>query len=343
MKHVRILLTISIVVMVAMAVVFNPALAAEKKLKAAFVYVSAVGDHGWSYAHDLGRQYIEKELGVETAYTENVFGPDIERVIRGYAQKGYDMIFTTSFEYMDPTIEVAADFPNIVFEHCSGYKTAANAGNYFGRIEEPRYLTGLVAGKMTKSNILGYVAAHPIPEVIRGINSFTEGVREANPKAVVKVVWTGSWYDPAKEKEAALSLINAGADVIAQHQDSPAAQEAAQDKKVYSVGYNQDMSKFAPDAHLTAPIWHWEVYYTKIVKEVQAGTWKADAYMGYMKDGVVDIAPFGKMVPQDVQDMVMKRRQEIIDGKFKLWPDKTDQQLLEMNYFIEGVEGELPK
>jgi basic membrane protein A len=316
---------------------------AEEKMKAAFVYVSAVGDHGWSYAHDLGRQYMEEELGLETAYTENVFGPDIERVIRGYAQKGYDLIFTTSFEYMDPTIEVAADFPDLVFEHCSGFKTAENAGNYFGRIYQGRYLTGLVAGKMTTSNVLGYVAAHPIPEVIRGINSFTKGVRETNPDAVVKVVWTGSWYDPAKEKEAALSLINAGADVIAQHQDSPAAQEAAQDNKVYAVGYNQDMTNFAPDAHLTAPIWNWKVYYEQVVNDVKNGTWEPTSYWGGLKEGIVDIAPFGKMVPQEVQDMVTARRQEIIDGTFKVWPDKTDGDLLSMNYFIEGVEGELPK
>ncbi len=317
--------------------------AEEKKLKAAFVYVAPVGDHGWSYAHDLGRKYLEEKLGVETAYTENVSGADIERVIRGYAQKGYDVVFTTSFEYMDPTIDVAADFPNIKFEHCSGFKLADNAGNYFGRMYQARYLSGLVAGKMTKSNVLGYVAAHPIPEVIRGINSFAKGVREVNPNAVVKVVWSGSWYDPAKEKEAALSLINAGADVIAQHQDSPAAQEAAQENKVYCVGYNQDMSQFAPDAHLTAPIWNWIPYYEGVLKSIQDGTWKAESYWKGLEAGLVDIAPFGKMVPQDVADMVMKRRQEIIDGTFNVWPDKTDQDLLSMNYFIEGVEGELPK
>ena len=337
------LLTLILVVAFAVICLAGAVLAQEKPLKAAFVYIYAVGDHGWSYAHDLGRKYMEEQLGVETAYTESVFGPDIERVIRGYAQKGYDIIFTTSFEYMDPTIEVAADFPDQVFEHCSGFKTAENAGNYFGRIYQGRYLTGLVAGKMTKANVLGYVAAHPIPEVIRGINSFTKGVREVNPEAVVKVVWTGTWYDPAKEKEAALSLINAGADVIAQHQDSPAAQEAAQDSGVYSVGYNQDMSNFAPDAHLTAPIWRWEVYYEQVVKDVRAGTWKPTSYWGGLKEGIVDIAPFGKMVPQDVQDMVMQRRQAIIDGSFKVWPDKTDEELLSMNYFIEGVEGEIPK
>ncbi len=316
--------------------------AAEKKYKAAFVYVSPVGDHGWTYAHDLGRQRLE-EMGLETAYTENVSGPDIERVIRGYAQKGFDIIFTTSFEYMDATVEVSYDFPDIAFNHCSGFKTSENSGNYFGRIYQARYLSGLVAGKMTKSNTVGYVAAHPIPEVIRGINSFAKGIREVNPEAVVKVVWTNSWFDPAKEKEAALSLISAGSDVIAQHQDSPAAQEAAQDNKIYSVGYNNDMSNFAPDAHLTAPIWNWSTYYERTAQEVMDGTWKASAYWGGVEDGIVDLAPFGKMVPQDVQDMVTKRKQEITDGTFKVWPDKTDKELLSMNYFIEGVEGKIPK
>jgi basic membrane protein A len=315
----------------------------DKPVKAAFVYVSPAGDYGWTYAHDLGRKFMEEELDVETAYTENVAGPDIERVIRGYAQKGYNIIFTTSFEYMDPTIEVAADFPDTIFEHCSGYKTAENAGNYFGRIYQARYLTGLVAGKMTKSNLLGYVAAHPIPEVIRGINSFTKGVREVNPDAVIKVVWTGSWYDPAKEKEAALSLISAGADVIAQHQDSPAPQEAAQDKGIYSVGYHSDMSAFGPDAHLTAAVWDWKGFYRQVITDVKNGTWKPTSYWGGLKEGDVDIAPFGPMVPQDLQDMVMQRRQEIIDGTFKVWPDESDGDLLSMNYFIEGVEGELPE
>lgn len=338
----RKILVVGLISVLAFALCFTAG-AEEKKMKAAFVYVAPIGDHGWSYSHDIGRKYIEEKMGVETAYTENVAGPDIERVIRGYAQKGFDVIFTTSFEYMDPTIEVAADFPKVIFEHCSGFKTAENVGNYFGRIYQGRYLSGLVAGKMTKSNILGYVAAHPIPEVIRGINSFAKGVREVNSNAVVKVVWTGSWYDPAKEKEAALSLINAGADVIAQHQDSPAAQEAAQDHKIYSVGYNNDMSHFAPDAHLTAPIWRWQVYYEMVIDQIKNGTWTPGSYWGGIKDGIVDIAPFGKMVPQDVADMVMKRRQEIIDGTFNVWPDKTDQELLSMNYFIEGVEGTIPK
>jgi len=317
---------------------------AQERLKVAFVYVSPVGDFGWTYAHDQGRKYLEKTLAyVETAYTESVAPPDVERVIRDYAQKGYKVIFTTSFEFMDPTLEAAKDFPNVIFEHCSGYKTAKNVGTYFGRIHEAAYLSGLVAGKMTQKNKLGFVAAHPIPEVIRNINSFTRGVREVNAQATVGVVWTGSWYDPAKEKEAALSLIDAGADVIAQHQDSPASLEAAKERQVYSVGYNNDMSQFNPQGFLTAPVWNWGPFYVETVKSVKEGTWKSDSYWGGFESGIVDIAPYGKAVPQEVRDFVDKRKQEIKEGKFKVWPDKTDEELLSMNSFIEGVEGQIPK
>ncbi|RMF83195.1 MAG: BMP family ABC transporter substrate-binding protein [Nitrospinota bacterium] len=317
---------------------------AAEKMKVAFVYVSPVGDFGWTYAHDQGRKALERELEyVETAYTESVAPPDAERVIRDYAQKGYQVIFTTSFGFMDPTLEVARDFPKIVFEHCSGYKRAQNVGTYFGRMYQARYLSGLVAGKMTRSNILGYVAAHPIPEVIRGINAFTRGVREVNPRAVVKVVWTGSWYDPAKEKEAALSLIEAGADVLAQHQDSPAVQEAAQEHRIYSVGYNTDMSRFAPDAHLTAPVWNWAPFYLETVKRVKAGTWKSEAYWKGLESGIVALAPYGKMVPPEVRALVEQRKEAIMAGRFKIWPDKTDEELLRMNYFIEGVQGKIPQ
>jgi basic membrane protein A len=317
---------------------------AQDKLKVAFVYVSPVGDFGWSYAHDQGRKYLEKTLNdVETAYTESVAPPDVERVVRDYAQKGYKVIFTTSFEFMDPTLEVAKDFPDVVFEHCSGYKTAKNMGNYFGRIHDAAYLSGLVAGKMTKKNQLGFVAAHPIPEVIRNVNSFTKGVREVNSEATVRVVWTGSWYDPAKEKEGALSLIEAGADVIAQHQDSPAALEAAKEKKVYSVGYNNDMTIFNPQGYLTAPVWNWGPYYVEVVKMVKEGRWESGVYWKGLEAGIVDLGPYGEVVSQEVREFVDQRKEEIKEGKFKVWPDKTDEELLSMNYLVEGVIGQIPK
>ncbi|MDL2306549.1 BMP family ABC transporter substrate-binding protein [Desulfovibrio sp. OttesenSCG-928-C06] len=334
----------------------NVAVAAEKEMKLGFVYVSPVGDAGWSYAHDLARQALAEQEGISAFYMESVpEGADSERVILNMARKGYDIIFTTSFGYMDPTIKVAKQFPKTTFLHCSGYKTADNVSNYFGRVYQPRYLTGMVAGKMTKSNQIGYVAAFPIPEVIRGINAFTLGVKAVNPDAQVRVVWTKTWYDPAMEKDAAISLLDIGVDVLAQHQDSPGPQEAAQDKGVYSIGYNTDMSKFAPNAHLVAAVWDWVPFYLDVVKQVREGTWKAGSFWPGLETGAVNISDFGAMVPQDVRDLVNARKQEIIDGKYVVFsgPVKdqngqvrveagkvlSDQELLSMDWFVEGVIG----
>ncbi|HPZ10417.1 MAG TPA: BMP family ABC transporter substrate-binding protein, partial [Candidatus Eremiobacteraeota bacterium] len=273
---------------------------AKPKLKVAFVYVGPVGDAGWTLAHDNARKDLEKYLGelVETASIESVpEGADAERIFTKLCEEGYKLIFGTSFGYMDAMENVAKRYPHVVFEHCSGYKTSTNLGTYFGKIEQPRYLSGLVAGKMTKSNKIGYVAAHPIPEVIRGINAFTLGVRKVNPRATVQVVWTYTWYDPAKEKEAAESLLDMGSDVIAQHQDTPGPQQAAEGKGCYSIGYNSDMSSFAPKAHLTSPVWNWSPFYMKTAREVYEDKWKSSSYCGGMKDGIVDLAPLGPMVP----------------------------------------------
>jgi basic membrane protein A len=331
------------------------------KTKVAFVYVGPVGDAGWTWAHDQGRLALEKNLpNVETAYQENVpeNAADAERVIRDFAQKGFQVIFTTSFGYMDPTINVAKDFPNTRFVHISGYKTGANVSTAFGKIEEPRYVSGLIAGAMTKSNTLGYVAAFPIPEVVRGINAFTLGVRKSNPNAKVKVVWTSTWFDPQKERQAAEALLDDGADVIAQHQDTPGPQQAAEARGKFSVGYNADMSKFAPKAVLTSPIWNWGVYYTEVVKQVQAGTWKSEQYWGGWKEGIVDLAPIGAMVPADVKTMAeaevtrFKAGEQTIftiftgplkdqGGAEKVPAGKamTAEELLSFNWFVEGVEG----
>lgn len=334
----------------------NTAYGADKEMKVGFVYVSPIGDAGYSYSHDKGRQAIEELPGVTTSYVEAVpEGPDSERVMQNMARKEFDIIFATSFGYMDPMLKVAKQFPKTVFMHCSGFKTAENMGNYFGRMYQARYLSGMVAGSMTKGNVLGYVAAFPIPEVIRGINAFTLGVRSVNPNATVRVVWTKTWYDPATEKEAAKSLLDIGADVIAQHQDSPGPQEAAQEKGVYSIGYNSDMSTFAPKAHLTAPVWNWAPYYTKVVEDVRKGTWKSEAAWPGMADGVVELAPFGPMVPKDVQDKVNAEKAKIIAGTQKIFvgPIKdqngevkiaagvvaTDPELLGMTWFVEGVVG----
>jgi len=333
----------------------------KDKIKVAFIYIGPVGDAGWTTAHDQARKALEKELPyVETSYIENVpEGADAERVMNQYASKGYKIIFATSFGYMDFVINSASANPEVKFEHCSGYKTAPNVGTYFGRMYQPRYLSGLVAGKMTKTNVIGYVAAHPIPEVIRGIDAFTIGVRQVNPKAVVKVVWTHSWYDPAKEREAAESLLDANADVIAQHQDTAAPQQAAEKRGCYSIGYNTDMSKFAPKAHLTAPVWRWEKFYIPCVKSVKDGTWKSESYWGGLKDGVVDLASFGPMVGDDVKKLVQEKRDLIESGQWDVFtgPIKdqdgqvkckegakmTDDELLKLDWFVEGVEGEIPR
>ncbi|BCS87287.1 BMP family ABC transporter substrate-binding protein [Pseudodesulfovibrio sediminis] len=330
---------------------------APKTVKAGFVYVSPVGDAGFSYAHDQGRAAVEALDYASTSFVESVpEGADSERVIRNMARKGFDVIFTTSFGYMDPTIKVSKEFPEVSFMHCSGFKKSANVSNYFGRIYQARYLTGLVAGAMTKTNKLGYVAAFPIPEVIRGINAYTLGVQAMNPDAEVRVVWTKTWYDPALEKDAAKSLLDAGCDVIAQHQDSPAAQEAAEEAGVYSVGYNSDMSSFAPKAHLTSAVWNWGPEYVKVVEAVRNGTWKGDESLWWsMQDDVVDIAPMGPMVPEDVKNTVNAKRDELKAGTDTIFTGPimnqageevvakgatiADGDLLGMNWFVKGVVG----
>ena len=348
------LIVIALVLLLAVPV----AVSAQKEMKVGFVYVSPIGDAGWSYAHDQGRLAVEAMNGVTTSYVESVQeGPDSERVILNMARKGFDVIFATSFGYMDPMLKVAKQFPKLTFMHCSGFKSSENMGNYFGRMYQARYLTGMVAGAMTKSNILGYAAAFPIPEVIRGINAFTLGAQSVNPKVQVRVVWTKTWYDPATEKEAAKSLLDVGADVIAQHQDSPGPQEAAQERGVYSIGYNSDMSAFAPKAHMTAPVWNWGPFYKGTVEQVRAGTWKSAATWIGMKEGIVDIAPFGPMVPKAIREKVQAKKAEILAGKDDLFsgPIKdqngkiqvaagaiaSDGELLGMKYFVQGVIGTL--
>ena len=332
-----------------------------EKIKVAFMYVGPVGDAGWTFEHDKGRKYLaEKMPDVETTYVESVpESADAERVLTEMAEKGNKVIFATSFGYMDYVIKVAQKYPKVVFMHATGFKTAPNAGTYFAREYQARYLSGIVAGKATKANLIGYVAAHPIPEVIRGINAFTLGVRSVNPKAKIKVVWTNTWYDPGKEKEAAKSLLEVGADVIAQHQDTPAPMQAAEEKGKLGVGYNSDMRPYAPKAVMTGPVWNWGPYYVKVVEAVKNGTWKPDQYWGPMSEGVIDLGPYGPMVPDDVKKLVDTKKQEIITGKWDVFtgPIKdqkgelnvkegqrmTDPDMLSFNWFVEGVEGTIPK
>ena len=339
-----------------------PAGAQDKgPLKICFVYVSPISDAGWTHQHDIARIQMEKNLAgkVTTKYVENVpEGADAERVIRDLAQSGCKLIFTTSFGYMNPTLKVAKQFPNVNFEHATGYKTAKNVGIYNARFYEGRYLAGIVAGKMTKTNIAGYVAAFPIPEVVMGIDAFTRGMRSVNPKAIVKVVWTSSWFDPGRESEAANTLVAQGADVLTHHTDSTAVVQAAEAKHVYAVAYHSDMSKYGPDAQITAVTHVWDEYYTHVAQTVLDGTWKPDHVWGGIKDGMIKMGPFGNAVPQDVRDLEKKAEAEIAAGKLNPFtgPMKdnqgklrltvgqtiTDDALSKMNYYVEGVEGTLP-
>jgi basic membrane protein A and related proteins len=302
--------------------VAQPTSPPKDKLKVAFVYVAPIGDLGWTWAHDQGRLALEEEFGdkVETAFIENVpEGPDAERVIRDFAEKGYDLIITTSFGYMDPTVTVAEEYPETWFVHISGYKTAENLSTLFGRIYQPRFLSGLVAGKATKTNKIGYVAAFPIPEVIRGINAFTLGVRTANPEATVNVVWTNTWFGPPEEKEAAEALLDQGVDVIAQHQDTTEPQKAAADAGAVSIGYDSDMRSFVGDTVLTSPIWNWGIKYIDIVQAIMDGTYSTESYWGGMEDGIVDLAELSPNVSAEARALVDEYRQKILDGEWDVF------------------------
>lgn len=329
-----------------------------RELKLGFIYPSPVGDAGWTYAHDLARVRLADEPGIKTYFMERVpeVGPHAERAIRTMSRKGYDIIVSTSLGFMDSTLKVAAEFPGITYLHCSGYHTTPNVSAFFGRMYEARYLTGLVAGRMSTSKRIGFVAAFPVPEVFRGINAFTLGVREANPEAEVRVLWSNSWYNPTLENALARELIAWGADVLAQHQDSSATQEAAQDSGVYSVGYNFDMSSFAPDAHLVAAVWDWLPFYEDVVAKVRAGTWKSGLFWPGMDSGIVDISAFGPMVPEEVRNTVLARRQEILDGtrtvfrgplhdregalRVREGEEPGLRELQDMRWFVPGVVGE---
>lgn len=327
-------------------------------VKAAFVYVGPIGDAGWTKKHDDGRLELEEELGdcVETSYLESVpEGAESEAVFERLARDGNDIIFATSFGYMDQVIAVAERYPDVKFEHATGFKTSDNVGTYFGAAEEARYLSGMAAGSVTESNQVGYVAAFPIPEVLRGINAFTLGVRAVNPDATVAVAWTSTWLDPVIEKEAAESLLNAGADVLSQHQDTPATGEAAAQAGGHWVGYNDDMSRFAPDAWLTAPAWDWGPFYIKVIEEVRDGTWEPDQFYGDMASGLVTLTPLSEAVPQETQDQIAAVQAEIIAGTFAPFDGPVNDQdgneivaegdspdlgsLLSIDYFVEGVVG----
>ncbi|MEM7564224.1 MAG: BMP family ABC transporter substrate-binding protein [Pseudomonadota bacterium] len=324
-----------------------------------FVYVSPIGDAGWTYQHDLGRLQLEKETGVTTSYVENVAeGADAERVIREMAKRGDKVVFATSFGYMNYALQVSKSFSDTAFVHATGYKMGENMGLVNARFYEGRYLTGVIAGEMTKSNVMGYVAAFPIPEVLQGINAFIKGARSVNPDAELRVIWVNSWYDPGKEREAALTLMSQGADVVTQHTDSTAVVQAAEEQGKYAFGYHSDMSKYGPNAHLTAATHHWGDYYVKTVKEVQAGTWKPGNVWGGYAEGMVALAPLNKAIPEELQNRIREMEKQMTagtlhafegpvvdqDGKEVVAAGQTmsDEDLSGMNYYLQGVVSKIP-
>lgn len=344
----------------------TPALAqTPAPLKVGFVYVSPIGDAGWTYQHNQGRLAMEKALGTQvstTAVEAVAEGADSERVMRDLVAQGHKLIFATSFGYLEPALRVAADHPDVVFEHAGGFKTAKNLNTYNARFYEARYLAGLLAGKTSKSGIAGYVAGFPVPEVVQGINAFALGMREANPKAQVKVVWLNTWFDPPREREAATSLIHQGADVLTNHSGSPAVPQTAQahfaSKGVRVIAYQSDMSRHAPDAQLTAITHQWGAYYTRVADAVRKGTWQAKPVWGGMKDGFIAFAPFSPTVPTEVVKLVKAREADIVKGKFHPFSGRLvdssgsvrqdtgtmdDATLARMNWFVDGVTGTLPK
>jgi simple sugar transport system substrate-binding protein len=329
-------------------------------VKAAFVYVTPVFDAGWTHQHDEGRKAVEKSLGnaVKTTVVENVAeGADSERVVRDLAQQGHDIIFTTSFGYMEPTLKVAKEFPNVKFESITGYKTDVNVSVSNARYYEGRYLAGVAAGRMTQSNVAGYVAGFPIPEVLQGLNAFTLGMRSVNPKAEVKVIWLNTWFDPTKERDAAFTLFNQSADVITFHTASNAVMVAAQEKGKMAIAYHSNMRKVAPEAQLMAITHEWGAYYTRRVSDVQKGQWRPGNVWGGFKEGMIRVGDFGPKMPakvraevQQVQKDIAQGKRHVFDGPFSDNEGKailaagqklSDAQILNMNYGVAGVVGKV--
>jgi len=341
-----------------------PAAAAPKAepLKAAWVYVGPVGDAGWTFAHDLGRKAVEAEYGdkIKTTFVEKVpEGPDAERVIRDLAQQGNKIIFATSFGYMEPMLKVAKDFPDIKFEHATGYKTADNMRVYDARFYQDTYLAGIIAGKMTKTNTLGFVGSFPIPEVLRNINAFTLGAQSVNPKIKTKVVWVSTWFDPPKESEAAQTLINGGADVLLQNTDSTAVLQTADKAGKYAFGWDSDMSAFGGKAHLGSAIVDWSNYYKKSIKEVMDGTWKGNTVTRWgVAEGQNDLVKIPEVVPADVKAKVDELKAGMKAGTFEVFTgpilDNTGKERLakgtaaddewrgKIDFYVKGVEGKIP-
>lgn len=333
----------------------------QSPVKAAFVYVAPLTDAGWVRQHDQGRLAVEKALGkgVTTTYVENVAeGPDAERVIRDLAMQGHQIIFTPSFGYMEPTLRVAREFPSVKFESITGYKTAANVAVANARYYQGRYLAGIAAGRLATE--AGYVAGFPIPEVIQGINAFALGMQSVNPKARVRVVFLGEWFNPPRERDAAMALMDQGAEVLAFHTGSTAVMSAAEERGRLAVAYHSDMRKVAPHAQIAAVTHLWGDYYTRRVKAVSDGTWASGAVWGGVAEGMIKVDSFGPKVPSKVEDEVLARQAEMAAGRLKVFKagsrpvldnegrvvmapgqSLTDEEILGMNWFVDGVIGKV--
>lgn len=337
-----------------------PALA-QDKIKACFVYVGSKTDGGWTQAQELGRQLVEKELGdkVETPFLENVpEGPDAERAIERFARSGCAIVFTTSFGFMDQTVAVAAKFPDVKFEHATGYKTAPNLTTYNSRFYEGRYIIGQIAAKMSKTGVAGYIASFPIPEVVQGINSFILGAQSVNPDFKVKVVWAYTWFDPGKEGDAAKALLDQGVDIITQHTDSTGPMQVAEERGIHAFGQAFDQIQAGPKSQLTAIEDTWGPYYVKRIKMVLDGTWKGgESSWDGLKDGILTMAPYTNM-PDDVKKMAEETQAKIESGELKPFTGPITKQdgtewlkagesaddgtLLGLNFYVKGVDDKLP-
>ncbi|MAV82647.1 MAG: BMP family ABC transporter substrate-binding protein [Pelagibacteraceae bacterium] len=335
----------------------------QSQKKIGFIYIGPPGDHGWTYMHDQGRQYMESELGdsISTTFIENVpENADAVRAIRKLAESGHDLIFTTSFNYMDQTLEVAKDFPDVKFEHATGYKRADNVSTYSSRFYEGRTIIGHIAGKMTKSNTIGYIASFPIPEVIRGINSFYLAASKVNPDVNIKIIWAYTWYDPAKEADAANTLINQGADIIVQHTDTFAPCQAAEKAGVLAFGQASNQEQFCPNAHMTAIEDVWGPYYAERGKAIVDGSWSSIDTWGGMKEGHVVMSPYNKnILPEDIIAEAKAMEASIIDGSLHPFQGPIynqagelvipagsvadDGMLASMMFYVEGINDSVPQ
>jgi simple sugar transport system substrate-binding protein len=355
----KILVAATAVILAAGASMFGAS--AADKLKVGFIYLGPVGDFGWTYQHELARQAVVKEFGdkVETTYLENVSeGPDAERSIEQLVRAGNKLIFTTSFGYMEPTLKVAKKYPNVHFEHATGFKRDKNMSIYNGRFYEGRYIQGVIAGKMSKSGVLGYIASFPIPEVIMGINATILGAQTVNPNIKVKIIWANTWFDPGKEADAAKALLDQGADVIMQHTDSPAAMQIASERGKLAFGQDSEMIKFGPKTQLTSIMDNWAPYYIDRVKAELDGKWTSEDTWGGLKSKLVVMAPYTNM-PDDVKKLAMDTETAITEGK--LFPFKcpvidqdgkeveckggdhlADGQVLGMNFYVKGIDDKIP-